>query len=70
MIILSGAVSQKGDILSRFSSAWLCSVEPTILTDQKIVGNSLQPIDVIITGKPIHQSFTLRVSNDAIGQYG
>ena len=41
-----------------------------MLTDQRIVGNSLQAIDVIITANPIHQSFILRVTIDVIGQCG
>ena len=37
---------------------------------QKIVGNSFQPICVIITGNPIHQSVMLRGTRDPIGQLG
>ena len=38
--------------------------------DQKIVGNSFQPIGVIITGNRIHRSFMLTGTEDPIGQLG
>ena len=42
---------------------------PTRL-DQRIVENSSQPLGVIITGNPIHQSVMLRGTIDRIGQLG
>ena len=39
-------------------------------SDQKIVGNSFQPIGVLITGNGIHQSFRRKVTVDVIGQIG
>ena len=38
--------------------------------DQKIVGNSFQPMGVIITGNPIHQRVMSRGTIDPIGQLG
>ena len=38
------------------------------LSDQKIIGNSFQPIGALITGKCIHQGFRRKVTEDVIGQ--
>ena len=38
--------------------------------DQKIVGNSFQPIGGLITGNCIHQGFRRKVTVDVIGQIG
>ena len=39
-------------------------------TDQKIVGNSFQPIGGLITGNCFHQGFGWKVTVDVIGQIG
>ena len=46
------------------------SLVMSILPDQKIVGNSFQPIGGLISGNCIHQGFRQKVTVDAIGQIG
>ena len=38
--------------------------------DQKIIGNSFQPIGGFLSGSCIHQDFRRKVSVDVIGQIG
>ena len=63
--IIENLILKLSSSYSKFRICHICSSP-----DQKIVGNSLQPIGGLITGNCIYQGFRRKVTVDVIGQIG